>query len=158
MKWVTAESCSYFPPTYWICLYHRNSYHLIFMVFKKPNLILGICPIKSHTVGTVRAWAALLPCHNTGWMSLEHAAGWKWVQVEGKKQTQTIHCFLGWKIIRKSGVTTVWSRLCSCPRWIPVPPHMTVQVQRCRQSMCLSQPAPALRELHDSHVVCPHVH
>lgn len=151
MKWVTTESCSYSPPTYRICLYHRNSYRLI---FKKWNFIFVVCPAKSHTAGAVRAWAALLSRHNTGWMSLEHAAGWKWVQVGEKKN----HWFLGWEMVRKSWVTTVWRGLCWCPCWMPVPLCAAVQVQRWGQPMRLSQPPPALRELHGSHLVYPNVH
>lgn len=144
------ESCSYSPPTYCICLYHRNSYHLIFTIFKRWNLIFGVCPIKSHTAGTVRAWAALLPRHNTGWMSLEHTADWKWVQVGVKKPTFT--AFWAGKTVKKPWVATVWGGLCLHPCWISVLLQAVVQTEGCRQ------PPPALRELHGSHVLCPSVH
>lgn len=147
MKWVTTESSSYSPPTY--CIYHRNSYHLIFMIFKNWNLIFGVCSVKSHTIWTVRAWMALLPHHSTGWMSLE--LGWavgKMGAGKRKKNQQTkpknIHFFLGWKMIWNSWVTPVWTALCSCLCWVPVPLHTAVQVQRCKQESerCNSTTAP----------------
>lgn len=120
MKWVTTESCSYSPPTYCICLYHRSSYHLGFMVFLRSESSCFEFALQNLTQLGLRISPSPSP-HR-----LDECGPCCWLKMDaGRRKPSDICSFWSWEMIRKSWETSVWWGPC----WIPVPPHMTAEMQ-----------------------------